>query len=127
MKIYVGHASDWDFQAGLYDVLNASPLAQAHHLILPHRDIEHFKFSQGLIAEADLLLAEVSRPSIGLGMELAWAREAKTPVLAIRQEGSRKSTSLHIVTPDVYEYKKPQDMIDIIDAFLRLFSNSVRL
>ena len=36
MKIYVSHASGWDFRSGLYLPLRNSVLNREHTIILPH-------------------------------------------------------------------------------------------
>lgn len=74
MKIYVAHSRSLeDYQNTLY-----KPIAQAvlgkwkHEVTFPHIDDSVIR-SQELIRKCDLVIAEVSEPSIGLGIELGWA------------------------------------------------------
>ena len=70
-------------------------------------------------SECDLMIAEVSYPSIGLGMELGWAEVARTPVLCVHQKDMDISSSLHMVLKDFIQYVDANDLSNKIDSFLR--------
>jgi len=68
MKIYIAHASSFPYEKELYEPLRSSPLAQEHDLVFPHeagRDVN----TKALIESCDIVVAEVSYSSIGLGIE----------------------------------------------------------
>ena len=100
-KLYVGHATkDFDFEGLLYSPLQHSDIALSHQLILPHAAGGGPFKSEALFKNADgdlLMLADLSVPSIGLGMEIAWARQYKIPVLFCAQTGSSPSSAAEFV------------------------------
>ena len=73
------------------------------------------------IQESDILIAEVSVPSHGVGYEIGYALGLGKPVLALYQEG-RKVSKMLSGNPDpnllVRCYENPENAIEIIQAFL---------
>jgi hypothetical protein len=75
------------------------------------------------IREADLLIAEVTNPSLGVGYEIAKAEEWNKPVLALfRNMGERKLSAMIGGSPStttVY-YKEISEAQRAIDDFMHL-------
>ncbi len=73
------------------------------------------------IQESDVLIAEVSVPSHGVGYEIGYALGLGKPVLALYQEG-RKVSKMISGNPDpglaVRCYQSPENAVEIIRAFL---------
>jgi 2'-deoxynucleoside 5'-phosphate N-hydrolase len=73
------------------------------------------------IQESDVLIAEVSVPSHGVGYEIGYALGLGKPVLALHQAG-RKVSKMISGNPDpnllVKCYDGPENAIEIIRAFL---------
>jgi 2'-deoxynucleoside 5'-phosphate N-hydrolase len=73
------------------------------------------------IRACDVLIAEVSAPSHGVGYEIGFALGLGKPVLALFQEG-RKISKMISGNPDtnlaVEAYQTPEDAIRLVDAFL---------
>jgi nucleoside 2-deoxyribosyltransferase len=73
------------------------------------------------IRECDVLIAEVSMPSHGVGYEIGFALGNGKPVLALYQEG-RKVSKMISGNPDprlaVKIYQKPEDAIQSVRKFL---------
>ena len=95
MRIYVGHASSFDYLNELYLPLKKSLLWQQREFILPHEFSKEPCDSKKIICQCDLMLAEVSYPSTGLGIELGWANSNNIPILGIYKTGCKISSSLH--------------------------------
>jgi nucleoside 2-deoxyribosyltransferase len=73
------------------------------------------------VREADVLIAEVTNPSLGVGYEIAKAEEWGKPVLALfRDTGERKLSAMIDGSPHlkVVYYKKISDAKKAIDDFL---------
>lgn len=104
MKIYVGHATSFDYKEQLYKPILESVLYQQHQFILPHREGAEPFNSKEIIKSSDLFLAEVSYPSTGLGIELGWAEIFGVPVFAIYQEQYKPSSAIKIVARKVVTY-----------------------
>lgn len=118
MKIYVAHASKWEYKEKLYEPIKNSKIYEENEVFLPH-DSENAINSKEQIKESDLVIAEVSVPTIGLGIELGWAEYTETPILCIYKKGYEYSSSLKFITKNIIEYDDEQDMIKKIEEFLK--------
>jgi hypothetical protein len=113
MKIYVAHSSSFEFQKHLYAPLRASLLNKEHNLVLPH-ETEVVTNSKNEIISSTIVIAEVSRASIGVGIELGWADDAKIPIVCIYSEGTKPSPSLKSISAIFVQYSGAKDMIEKI-------------
>ncbi|MCB9989054.1 MAG: hypothetical protein H6868_06950 [Rhodospirillales bacterium] len=104
MKIHVGHSTVFDFEKELYEPLKRSALSQAHDFHFPHDGNRAPENTKEIIKNSDLLLAEVSYPSTGLGIELGWADVFAVPVIAFYRFDKTPSQAIHIITNKVYRY-----------------------
>lgn len=105
MRIYVAHASSFDFGEELYRPLKESSLWAEHTFILPHEiDLSVQKSSRPVIESCDMVLAEVSFPSTGLGIELGWAFDVGKPIMCLYRTGIRYSSALNMVAQAFNSY-----------------------
>lgn len=120
MKIYVSHSRKFAFKEELYAPLRASRLNAQHHIILPHESSDEDLFPSGdIIPTCDLVIAEVSFPSTGQGIELGWAHAAGVPIVCIHKQGSQPSNSLTAVTDVFLWYDDPKEVIEALTKALR--------
>jgi hypothetical protein len=110
MKIYLVHSTKYNFKDELYQPLIDSPLYQQHQIILPHIT-DHWLHSKEIIKSSDLVIAEVSFPAIGLGIELGWAEYAKVKVICIYQADKQLSKSLSAVFNSFVPYSNSAELI----------------
>lgn len=119
MKIYVGHSSSLDFKQELYRPLRKSKIDEKHDIVLPHEDSDKlFDSKRHLRTECDLMVAEVSYPSIGLGIELGWADQFGVSVLCVYKEGSEVSSSLKAISEDIVSYTDVRDLVRIVGEYV---------
>ena len=111
MKIYFGHNSNFDYQNELYLPIRDSILNQEHEIILPHEKNLEPGNSIEFLKTCDVMIAEVSFPATGLGIELGWADSIKLPIIYIHKQGSKLSKSLKIISDRFIEYSDTDDMI----------------
>lgn len=112
MKIFVAHSSNFDFTNDLYLPLRKSRLNVENEIILPQEGGKEVITKQ-IIKSCDVVVAEVSYPSTGQGIELGWADVFKVPVVCIYKEaGQISSSSLEKITKTFIAYKDEQDMVD---------------
>jgi UDP-N-acetylmuramate--alanine ligase len=83
----------------------------------------HFVWNRDVnwVKEADVIIAEVTQPSLGVGYELGLAEHIKTPVLALFNETSGRRLSPMISgnpNVEVVRYKNIQDTRDAIKKML---------
>lgn len=118
MKIYVGHSSDISFREELYEPLKDSSIAEEHTLVFPNEDSDELFDSKSFLRnECDLFVAEVSRPSTGLGIELGWADQLGVPIICTCHEGSKPSSSIKALTDDIIHYRNSKDLVEKIKQF----------
>ena len=118
MKIYVGHSKRFDFKKDLYEPLRKSNLNENNEIIFPHERGDEPLNSKKIIKECKLMIAEVSYPSTGLGVELGWASDNKIPIICIYKKGSKIAGSLKIITNLFLEYLTEEEMISGINDFM---------
>lgn len=118
MKVYVSHSSSFDYQNGLY-----APLVQQFgdtvEFYFPHDEIHEGENSREAIRSSDLVLAEVSYPSTGQGIELGWANDANVPILCINAQDQTPSSALKLITTDFIEYTSTSDLLDKLNEKLK--------
>jgi hypothetical protein len=117
MQIYVTHASGFDFQHELYQPLRASRLNEDHTIVLPHENSAEQFNSKEYLPTCDYVIAEVSYPSVGQGIELGWADVYQVPIVCIYKRGSKISGALKVVSSDFIEYENETDMISKLTEF----------
>lgn len=124
MKIYIGHAKKLDFKKELYQPIRESQLNVLHEIILPHEIHEEASdfVTRDIIKMCDVVIAEVSFPTTGLGIELGWADSASVPIICIYKKGQEIAGSLKVITDNFIEYDDVGDMINkISDAIEKIY------
>ena len=123
MKIYVGHSSSYNFKTELYSPIRNSALNSKFFFILPHENsnelfssLEFFKSKS-----VDLLIAEVSYPSTGLGIELGQASSFNIPIACIYKIGNKYSNAVKALTKNIFEYDE-KSLIEVISKIIKLVS-----
>jgi len=118
MKIYVGHCKDYDYVNGLYIPLRTSSLNDRHEIVLPHEKSGAPFNSKELMKTFDLMIAEVSIPATGLGIELGWADAYGIPILAAYKTGAKLSGSVKKTAQYFLQYSDPNELIAGIERIL---------
>jgi hypothetical protein len=118
MKIFVSHTNQIDYQNELYTPLRESALNQTHSFFLPHEGNKNVNTKHEIQA-SDLVLAEVSFPATGSGIEIGWADAVNVPLLCVYKEGMKISGSLKFITNDFIEYSSPEDLITKLTDYLQ--------
>ena len=116
MKIYISHSNKYDYIKKIYNPIKNSELIKSNTFFLPHENKQKVN-TKNIISDCDLLIAEVSLPATGQGIELGWADYAKTPILCIYEKGAKISSSLKFITSHFIEYEDTNDMINKISDF----------
>ena len=117
MNIYISHSSKYDYIDKIYSPIKNSNLVKSNNFFFPHDNNKAINTKE-IISNSDLVIAEVSLPATGQGIELGWADYAKTPILCVYEKGSKISSSIKIITNNFIEYENVEDMINKIDDFI---------
>jgi hypothetical protein len=121
MKIFIAHSSAYDFVNELYRPLKTSLLlAGEHELIFPMDDGRPGN-SRSEVQACGLLIAEVSLPSTGMGMEIGWVDAVNIPIITIAKEGSAPSKALVYVTKDTHFYTSPESLVTLVETLVKNF------
>lgn len=114
MKIYLAHSSKFDFHKELYLPLQQSTLNKIHKIIYLYDEIENPGSTWDTIKTCDLVIAEVSLPSMGEGIELGWANALNIPIICIHKQGQIASHFLDVVSKNILEYTDENNMIEVL-------------
>lgn len=121
MKIYVAHNSGFNFRDELYAPLRQSKLNAAHEFILPHEQSDAAAHSHEIIKQADLIIAEASYPSTGMGIELGWANSLNKPIAILYKAGQKHSSALSLIATTSADYT-PETLVDVVGQIIRELS-----
>ncbi len=117
MRIYVSHSREGDYERDLYAPLRASVELASHEFIFPHEGGGRVD-SLVVIPTCDLVLADVSFPSTGQGIELGWASAKGVRIVAVAREGAVVSVSVRAICPDVTRYVTADALVASTHAIL---------
>lgn len=120
MKIFVAHATKSDFKEELYKPIRESELNKKHDFILPQENGKEV-ITREIIQSCDLVLAEVSHPSTGQGIELGWANIFNVPIICLYKDGATPSNSLSFISNKMLMYTSPENMIEDIIGVLKSY------
>lgn len=118
MKIYVSHSTQFDFLNLLYLPLQQSNLNDSYQFYFPHQTSITPINTREIIQNSTLVIAEVSCPSTGQGIELGWANVFNLPILCFYRENHQFSSSLQVLTQNIFSYNDTQDLLKKIAATL---------
>lgn len=113
MKIYVGHSSSFDFRKELYEPLENLP----YEFIFPHDKSDRPFNSKDVLKSCNLMIAEVSYPSISLGIEIGWANMYDVPIIFVHKKGAKVSDALKVVSKNFVEYATAEELVAGIRKF----------
>ncbi len=121
MIIYVSHSRKIDYKNELYQPLRESALAKSCHFIFPHEESEEPLMVKTFLVDKkiDAIIAEVSHPSTGQGIELGWANIYKIPITCVYKKGSNIAHSLRTVSEVFIEY---QSTAELLEKLAHIFS-----
>ena len=121
MKIYISHSKKYDFKNELYLPIRNSILNTQHEFILPHEKSDLPFNSRDFIPTCNLVIAEVTYPGTGIGIELGWADAAGVPIVCFYKQGIEPAGSLSVVSENIIEYNSTDDLIEKIRIQLEKF------
>ena len=119
MKIYVSHATAFDFINELYNPLKHSLLNNNHKIILPHEKSDEPSNSKDFMKNnCDLMIAEISHRSTGLGIELWRADVYNVPIIFIFKKWTKIAWSVKVIDGNFIEYDDSKDLIEKLEKVI---------
>ncbi len=119
MKIFFAHSSSYDYVKELYEPLKTSRYLTTEHECIFPMDNNSLGKSKEEVQKCDLLIAEVSLPSTGQGMEIGWADAAGIPIFTIAKKGSNPSGALFYVVKETKFYNSKESLITVTEAIIK--------
>jgi nucleoside 2-deoxyribosyltransferase len=113
VKIYFAHSTAFDYVGDLYMPIKNSKFASENELIFPHEDTT-WNVSRETIRSSDMIVAEVSYASTGLGIELGWADAFGIPIICLFRQGTTPSGALMAICEKPIEYS-PDTIVQVIE------------
>ncbi|MGE5297689.1 MAG: hypothetical protein ACM3KM_00825 [Acidobacteriaceae bacterium] len=112
MTIYFSHKTIGDYKQDFYQPLKE--LLPQFNFVFPHEISDDPYNSRALFAskKCDLVLAEMSEPSTGVGIELGWANAYGIPIVCCFRTGLKMTRSLNSVTKKFIAYVSMADLAD---------------
>lgn len=117
MKLYVSHSTGFDYRNELYEPLKIA-FNGLYDMYFPHDEHEAGVNTKDVITHSDAIVAEVSYPSTGQGIELGWAEEYGVPIIAIRRPGKHISSSLEMIGAIIVRYDSHVRLITAVQLEL---------
>lgn len=109
--IYIAHSRKFNYKDELYKPLRSCVLNEKFEIILPHEfqdtPYSSLDFFQ---KKCNLLIAECSWPSTGLGIELGWASASNVPIIALFRNDHKVSSSVKTVTNNIIVYENSNEL-----------------
>ena len=112
MRIYVAHPTSLDYENNIYIPFRSDSFFNQHELILPHEASSHILSSREDYKNVDLVIAECSQPSTGMGIELGWFYDENKPIFCFYQAGTKPSNAISIVAKTIVEYNDIEDFVN---------------
>lgn len=121
MRIYLAHSTDFDYKKELYEPFRKSKLNKMYEIIMPHeKSSELFNSKDFFKSDSkNIMLAEISQPKIGLGIELGWANAFGNKIICIHKKDAKLSSSVKVVTKNIIAYENAEDLIDKLNETLK--------
>ena len=121
MRIYFAHPRSINYQEIIYQPVKGSRVLSTHDFILPHDDKtdKHHNNNRDFYRTIDLMIAEVSEPSTGLGIELGWTHDSWIPIYCFYRDNVKPSGSIWAVTKHIVPYRDPQDFIKKVETIIK--------
>ncbi|MBR5389149.1 hypothetical protein IK146_01145 [Candidatus Saccharibacteria bacterium] len=114
MKIYIAHPANMDYENEIYEPLRNDSFFSRHELIFPHEESSKIINTRDDYRNVDIVIAECSRPSTGVGIELGWFYDEKKPIYCFYKTGMKPSGSVAAVAKEVIEYYDSNDLVNKI-------------
>jgi len=119
MKIYVAHSKQLNYLENLYRPIREDKELQEHTILLPHEESNDSYNSREFYKDLSIMIAEVSYPATGMGIELCWAYDYNVPIYCLFQKNMKVSNSLKSITKNIIEYENEKDLLNIIKEIIK--------
>ncbi len=120
MKIYLSHSSKIDYINNLYRPIRESELGKNHEFVYFCDDPEYSsKSSRDVIRSCDVLIAEMSECSTGMGIEIGWADSFDIRIFVVYRDGSDIKGYMSSIAEEIIKYIDTSDLISKLSEVIQ--------
>ncbi len=124
MKVFVAAPLTENLDNGFLEWIESLLKEAGLHPLIPHHYAgklksldDEIKFDFSLVDSSDILLAEVTKPSHGVGMEILYAHQKGKKIIFMKRSGVRLSGMVHVhgktIEYDTLEDLKEKLMVEL--------------
>ncbi len=125
-KIFIAAPYTHNLDTDLLNTLEKILKKMKFEVIIPHRYVidvgdrvkKAIEDNYKRLADSDIVLADVSEPSHGVGMEIMYAYQCRKEMIFIKKRGSKASKMVLIYTNRVVEYEDNADLAEKLAIIL---------
>lgn len=118
MKIYISHSKQLDYVKNLYKPIREDKELQKYEIILPHEITSESANTREFYKSLSVVIAEVSYPATGMGIELGWAYDDEIPLYCLYQRGHKISGSLKVICNHFIEYTSQAELLSLVKKII---------
>ena len=78
---------------------------------MPHENNIDFQNAREKYKDIDIAIAECSKPSTGMGIELGWLFDDKKTIYCLYKKGTMPSGAIEAVASEIIEYENSKDFV----------------
>ena len=123
IRIYVAHSKEIDYINELYEPLKNADFLIDYELLLPHELDRNSYNTRVFYKSIDIFIAEVSKPATGLGIELGWAYDDKTPLYCIHKSDAKPSNSIKSLEAPIFAYSDIEGLLDVVKQIIEHYKS----
>lgn len=117
LNIYFIHSTKLDYNNLIYKKVLSSAVCLSHDLVLPLSKENQSKYYKDLINNADIIIAEVSHPTLGLFLELKYLTKVNKPKLFLSLDNTVPRNYKKLV-PEIKEVNE-NNYLNLIETFIK--------
>lgn len=118
-KVYIAHSRQMDYEKEIYEPIRNEESLKAYDVILPHEVKQENNQGRDFYKTLDIMIAEVSMPATGLGIELGWAYDSQVPIYCLHKKDCKPTSSIYAVTNEVYAYQNKEELIELVKTIIK--------
>ena len=121
MRIYIAHPTDMNYENEIYRPLQSDDFFSQYELILPHEESNKINNTRDDYKDVDIVIAECSKPSTGVGIELGWFYDEEKPIYCLYKIGTKPSEAVTAIAKEIIEYSDSNDLVEKIKTIMDYF------
>lgn len=118
MRIYIAHPTEVDYQKEIYEPLKNDEFFSDYELVLPHEETVGINNARDDYKNIDLVIAECSQPSTGVGIELGWFYDDQKPIYCFVKSDSTPSNAVVSIAKEVISYDDVRDFVEKVKSII---------